>query len=119
MSTRAQQTVEHREIGRKPSARRDQHALYEQAIQAARLRDAWAARSGWPPSAAVVTNKQLHRRYTELAVERESMSAIVRRLHWSSQVSFVSIESSLHHGEDLRTGSRPRWATLLRLLHYA
>ena len=33
-STRAQQTVEHREIGRKPSARRGQHALQEQAIQA-------------------------------------------------------------------------------------
>ena len=37
-TTRAQQTVEHREIGRKPSARRGQHALHEQAIQAARLR---------------------------------------------------------------------------------
>ena len=46
-STRAQQTVEHREIGRKPSARRGQYALHEQAIQAARLRDARAARSGW------------------------------------------------------------------------
>ena len=47
MSTRAQQTVEHREIGRKPRARRDQYALHEQAIHAARLRDATAARSGW------------------------------------------------------------------------
>ena len=46
-STRAQQTVEHREIGRKPRARRGQHALPEQAIQAARLREARAARSGW------------------------------------------------------------------------
>ena len=47
MSTRAQQTVEHREIGRKPRARRDQYTLHEQAIHAARLRDATAARSGW------------------------------------------------------------------------
>ena len=36
---RAQRTVEHREIGRKPRARRGQHALPEQAIQAARLRE--------------------------------------------------------------------------------
>ena len=122
---RAQQTVEHREIGRKPSARRGQHALHEQAIQAARLRDARAARSlgaaGTPISSRTAAANALmrHKDWKPAAHGRPVPlpKLAFKRMHRRRQYAARSANEGAieHHEEHVHRVGVPRSAAGRRL----